>query len=779
MATVQNLQHSSMSTASSFHSDGHNPGGLGETRGFMEKGGINSESGITNQFPAGLRVLVVDDDPTCLKIIDKMLRRCLYEVTTCSRATVALSMLRERKGSFDLVISDVYMPDMDGFKLLEHVGLEMDLPVIMMSADGKTSVVMKGIKHGACDYLLKPVRIEELKNIWQHIVRKKKNGIKELENSGSVENSEKLKKGSDDAEYASSVNEGTECNSKTSKRRKEPREEEDDFDQDNDDPTSLKKPRVVWSVELHQQFVSAVNQLGIDKAVPKRILEMMNVQGLTRENVASHLQKYRLYLRRLSGVAQQQSGINSSFGGNTEINFGSMGSGRFDLQTLGASSQISPQNLMALQAGLLGKLNAKNGMGIPGEAFCLPASLQGIDSNSLNSLRFGQPLMNSQGNLLQGFSTGFQLKQNNRLHPHIPSFGNVDLPENDTSSGHSLLPRQLATGTVNPGDLGQVCVADNNVGLNLYNNAMMIKLLQQEQLQQQELRQQVQIPAAMPHQSDGQLQGRQILNFPSANLLGQRAVSNPLCAVGSPDSIHGNSLTGPNIEQLNPTSLPEHGYPACTSNAYFGIDQMPVIDYKNHSFHALPGNSMNRLTSNLATSAPLSVQAEVEMSLPGMKNPSGTPELFNTQTLRSSSLNFCASNGLASTINQSNIHGWQVPNFAGNQDLGQIVTPTQSARYSESSSVSQGLNLPGIHCHMQATNVGFARRGLNVSNILPSDAGHTRAANDAACQSEQSTADSGPRFKDSASDLTKHERTKSEEDEFSVDGYQLKGVHVK
>lgn len=51
-------------------------------------------------------------------------------MTTCALATKALELLRANKDVYDLVISDVHMPDMDGFKLLELVGLEMDLPVI-------------------------------------------------------------------------------------------------------------------------------------------------------------------------------------------------------------------------------------------------------------------------------------------------------------------------------------------------------------------------------------------------------------------------------------------------------------------------------------------------------------------------------------------------------------------------------------------------------------------------------------------------------------------------
>ena len=63
-----------------------------------------------------------------------------------------------------------------------------------------------------------------------------------------------------------------------------------------------KKQRLHWSGELHTRFMSAVHHLGIDSAVPKSILQLMNVDGMTRDNVASHLQKYRLHLKRLAGV---------------------------------------------------------------------------------------------------------------------------------------------------------------------------------------------------------------------------------------------------------------------------------------------------------------------------------------------------------------------------------------------------------------------------------------------------------------------------------------------
>ncbi|KAF8642208.1 hypothetical protein HU200_067471 [Digitaria exilis] len=66
-----------------------------------------------------------------------------------------------------------------------------------------------------------------------------------------------------------------------------------------------KRPRLVWTPQLHKRFVDVVAHLGIKNAVPKTIMQLMNVEGLTRENVASHLQKYRLYVKRMQGLSNE------------------------------------------------------------------------------------------------------------------------------------------------------------------------------------------------------------------------------------------------------------------------------------------------------------------------------------------------------------------------------------------------------------------------------------------------------------------------------------------
>lgn len=80
---------------------------------------------------------------------------------------------------------------------------------------------------------------------------------------------------------------------RTTARGKRARSEGDDIE-----GVPRKKSRLVWTDALHASFVRAVHTLGIDAAVPKQIMRLMGVHSLTRENVASHLQKYRAAVRR-------------------------------------------------------------------------------------------------------------------------------------------------------------------------------------------------------------------------------------------------------------------------------------------------------------------------------------------------------------------------------------------------------------------------------------------------------------------------------------------------
>ncbi|KAA8525564.1 hypothetical protein F0562_007419 [Nyssa sinensis] len=424
----------------------------------------------SDQFPVGMRVLAVDDDPTCLMLLDTLLRKCQYHVTTTSQAITALELLRENKNKFDLVISDVHMPDMDGFKLLELVGLEMDLPVIMLSANGDTKLVMKGITHGACDYLLKPVRIEELKNIWQHVIRRKKFDSKGQDKSGKLyQENGQGPTGTGDCDQ----------NGKLNRKRKDQIEEEDDEDDENghnnDDPSTQKKPRVVWSVELHRKFVAAVHQLGIDKAVPKRILDLMNVEKLTRENVASHLQKYRLYLKRISCVASQQANMVAALGSadSAYLQMGSL-NGIGNIHTMAGSAQFQNAAFRSFSpAGVLGRLNSPAGLGMRGLSSSGMVQLgHAQHSSDLTNDSF-HPLIlpgNQNGNILQGMPTSLELDQmqHNKIVTHN---GELSITSNDSA----VLPisSNFSDANINVG-------GSSNSLLGIPNNPMMLQRHHQE-----------------------------------------------------------------------------------------------------------------------------------------------------------------------------------------------------------------------------------------------------------------------------------------------------------
>jgi len=139
----------------------------------------------------------------------------------------------------------------------------------VLSAHSDTKLVMQGVTHGACDYLLKPVRIEELKNIWQHVVRRKNFDGRDQSKASNDEKA--LNIAGEGSPSLRSENSGDQ-NRRLGKKRKDQSEEEEDDGEgngDDDDPSAQKKPRVVWSVELHRKFVAAVNQLGLESKLVK------------------------------------------------------------------------------------------------------------------------------------------------------------------------------------------------------------------------------------------------------------------------------------------------------------------------------------------------------------------------------------------------------------------------------------------------------------------------------------------------------------------------------
>lgn len=123
----------------------------------------------------------------------------------------------------------------------------------MFSSNDDPKMVMRGVLHGACDYLVNPFRMEKLQVIWQHVIRKNMN-IKRS-NCGKFNSDRKI--GVDSTMVTNS-----DQNEKLSEKRKDHRE--DDVNKNPNPTTRKKKPRVVWSNDLHRKFVDAVKQLGLE-----------------------------------------------------------------------------------------------------------------------------------------------------------------------------------------------------------------------------------------------------------------------------------------------------------------------------------------------------------------------------------------------------------------------------------------------------------------------------------------------------------------------------------
>ena len=106
------------------------------------------------------RILVVDDEERMVRFIRMNLEHDGFQVGEAFNGKQAIQKIRDFTP--DLILLDVMMPDIDGFDVLETVRDFSNVPVIMLTAKGEEDDRVRGLEHGADDYITKPFSIEEL-----------------------------------------------------------------------------------------------------------------------------------------------------------------------------------------------------------------------------------------------------------------------------------------------------------------------------------------------------------------------------------------------------------------------------------------------------------------------------------------------------------------------------------------------------------------------------------------------------------------------------------------
>ena len=131
-----------------------------------------------NATPQKQRILVVDDAQDICRLLSDILEAEGYEVTDASNGNEGLRALYEFRPA--LIITDVSMPDMDGWTFLERIRQLTEVPVIMLSALSAEYDKVRGLRTGADDYIVKPLQQGELVARVNAVLRRvRQDGVKE------------------------------------------------------------------------------------------------------------------------------------------------------------------------------------------------------------------------------------------------------------------------------------------------------------------------------------------------------------------------------------------------------------------------------------------------------------------------------------------------------------------------------------------------------------------------------------------------------------------------
>jgi DNA-binding NtrC family response regulator len=119
-----------------------------------------------------LHVLVVEDDETLRELLGEVLRGWGYQTVVVSSGGKAVELLETQL--FEVAIVDIHLPEMDGVELLRHLKRhDPSIEVLMMTGDPTVATAVETLKLGAYDYLTKPLILEELRHLLDHILERR------------------------------------------------------------------------------------------------------------------------------------------------------------------------------------------------------------------------------------------------------------------------------------------------------------------------------------------------------------------------------------------------------------------------------------------------------------------------------------------------------------------------------------------------------------------------------------------------------------------------------